>query len=140
MKTPAGRILALEENPMRIVELRQALVTPGHQLTNLSNFYNALDYMRDHEVDLIVCDVHLESASGFEFLKVLRNSRQLRHIAFVFYCINPSEFTKSFISSLRVAAEKLGAEGVIVMEEFDAARLCHEIEQYLPESVPRKCA
>jgi CheY-like chemotaxis protein len=140
MKTTAGRILALEENPIRIAELRQALVTPGHQLTNLANFYNALDYMQDHEVDLIVCDVHLESASGFDFLKVLRKSRKLKHIGFVFYCINPSEFTKSFISALRVAAEKLGAEGVIVMDDFDAQTLCREIEQHLPESVPRKCA
>jgi len=135
-----GKILALEENPARIAELRQALEFPGHHLVTQTNFYNALDYMRHHHVDLVICDVHLESASGFEFLRALNRNPQTANVPFVFYCINPSEFTKSFISGLRVAAAALGAEGVIMMDEFDAGTLCREIEKHLPVGLERKCA
>ena len=135
-----GHILSLEEDPKRVAEFELAIESPGHHLVNFESFFAALSYMNQHRVDMVLCDVHLEHASGFEFLKEIRNHPLGKNIPFLFYCIEPSDLTKSLVKSILVAADRLGATDVIVMERFKAGELCHEVEKYLPERIERKCA
>lgn len=136
----SGKILALEENDLRKAELKLALESPGHHLHSTESQYAALDYLKAHDVDLIICDVHLENASAFDFLRAVRAQQVSSRTPFVFYCIEPSTLTKSFVSSISVAAKKLGADDVIFLEQYNAGKLCTEVEKHLPAGVERKCA
>jgi CheY-like chemotaxis protein len=134
----SGHILALEKDAEDMVALKMALESPGHHLIAFKAFYEAVDYLENNQIDLIICNIHLRNGSSFEFLHESKSKRP--EVPFLFYCIAPSDLTKPFLHTLSQAAQRLGAEDVIFMEEFDPGELCRQIESHLPPNVPRKCA
>ncbi len=138
----SSRILTLEEDPVRVAELRQALDTPGHKLFSFSRTAKALDFLSSSQVDLILCDVHLETSSAFDFLKDVKEDQpSVSAPPFLFYCIEPSQLTAALCQKhLGPAAKKMGARGRVIIEDFDADIMCSSVEQYLPFGDTRKCA
>ena len=136
----SSRILTLEEDPVRVAELRQALEIPGHKLFSFSSTAKALDFLSSSQVDLILCDVHLETSSAFDFLKDVKKINRASGSPFLFYCIEPSQLTKPFARNILSAAKKMGARDVLFIEDFDADIMCTTVEQYLPFDNTRKCA
>ena len=136
----SSRILTLEEDPVRVAELRQALDTPGHKLFSFSSTAKALEFLSNSQVDLILCDVHFETSSAFDFLKEVKQINRASGSPFLFYCIEPSNLTKPFAKNILAAARKLGARDVLFVEDFDARGMCNTVEQYLAFPDARKCA
>ncbi|HEY9778113.1 MAG TPA: response regulator [Planktothrix sp.] len=136
----SGKILALEEDRKVAMELSQALETPGHHLIHMGDIGSAVECLQENHIDLVACDIHLRSISAFEFLKEAKSIPGKKDVPFVFYSIDPSEFTRALSASLREAAIKLGAADLIVLETFEATELCRAIERHLPAGIERRCA
>ena len=67
-------VLIVEDDPMVSAIVREyvehnAVLTP---VTALSNGQAALDYLQDHEVDLILLDYYMPKMNGLEFLSAIR--------------------------------------------------------------------
>ena len=107
----SSRILTLEEDPVRVAELRQALDTPGHKLFSFSSTAKALDFLSSSQVDLILCDVHLETSSAFDFLKDVKKINRASGSPFLFYCIEPSQLTKPFAKNILAPRLRRWARG-----------------------------
>ena len=67
-----ARILIVESEPATRTSLREHLTEGGHGVSVTGDVEEALDVMRTHEVDVVVCDVILPSVSGVDLLKRIK--------------------------------------------------------------------
>jgi CheY-like chemotaxis protein len=140
-KLPANdtyRILTLE-NPDNIEKLKEACKRAGHQVVPAITIEEAIAFLetKDH-VDIIVSAAHLEDESAFEFLKrVKAPDSHLKDVLFLMLCSEPGALGLLTSPAAQIAADVLGAEKYLLMQEFDADRLIQEIEKLLPP-IPSK--
>ncbi len=85
----SSRILTLEEDPVRVAELKTSIRHPGAQTFQFLEHSQGARLFVEQPVDLILCDVHLETLSAFDFLEDVKKSTERRGSPFLFYCIEP---------------------------------------------------
>lgn len=72
MKSPRGRILIVEDNRTLALGVRHALETEGYTVVHVVRGEEALERIERDRFDLIMLDLMLPGASGFEVLRGLR--------------------------------------------------------------------
>jgi DNA-binding NtrC family response regulator len=66
------KILIIDDDPAVREYLKEALSLEGHSVVSFVNGYDAIDYIKEHDVGLAYIDVKLPGIDGFETLKKIR--------------------------------------------------------------------
>ena len=74
LKTDTVRLLVVDDHQIVLDSLRLLLGSmPGMELTGmLNNSVDVLPFLAEHEVDILVCDLHMPRQSGLELTTALR--------------------------------------------------------------------
>ncbi|MBP1222457.1 response regulator [Flavobacterium sp. 1355] len=111
MKKPT--ILLIEDDELDIISVERSLkkIESEYELHTAYNGIEALRLLRDPNVglrpDVVLLDINMPRMNGIEFLKVIREDEQLKHLK-VFIMTTSSEIND------RSEAEKLGISGYII--------------------------
>lgn len=76
------RIVAVDNSPVNLVLVRSTLEPFGYRITTADSVKEALDLIRRDPPDLILSDLHMPDADGYDFLKIVKTDPQLRAIPF----------------------------------------------------------
>lgn len=68
------KILVVDDEENARLGLTRLLSQEGYQVDSVSNGYEALNYLREKEVNLIVTDINMPEMNGISFLKELNKS------------------------------------------------------------------
>ena len=68
------RILVVDDEENARIGLSRLLVKEGYIVDSVSNGFEALNYLRQQEVNLIVTDINMPEMNGIAFLKELNKS------------------------------------------------------------------
>jgi cellulose synthase/poly-beta-1,6-N-acetylglucosamine synthase-like glycosyltransferase/CheY-like chemotaxis protein len=71
-----GHVLAVDDDPMMLALLREAIEGAGHTVETVGSGPEALDNLSDHLPDLVIVDVNLPAMDGFELVARLRSQPQ----------------------------------------------------------------
>ena len=77
-----ARILAVDNSPVNLSLVRSTLEPFGYRVTTADSVKEALALLRRSPPDLILSDLHMPEADGYDFLKVVKADPQLRSIPF----------------------------------------------------------
>jgi DNA-binding response OmpR family regulator len=80
----AERILIVDDDPLLCNLLHMALGRAGFQTVEVYSGDAALDYLSEQPVDLILLDVMMADVNGFDTLRRLRATPDLRAIPVIF--------------------------------------------------------
>jgi DNA-binding response OmpR family regulator len=126
------RILFLDsiEN---IGQLKEAGKKAGYVVIGLTTIQEAMAFLlgKDH-VDVIVCAAHLEEESMFQFLKSVRDDETHQNSAFLILSLEPGSVGAQVDLSTARAGMALGADGYLIMPEFNPKELIAQIAKLKP--------
>jgi len=124
-------LLELQENSRQVV---QSLKESGHEVDVVETFTEATSLLhRQHKIDLIVSDVHLENGGNvFDFLRWIKRNPAMGETMFVMFSSKPTRAAKYLEDGIRVSARMLGAAMYITMENFDSDEFRKKIDSLLP--------
>ena len=74
MPKQAKRILVVDDEENARIGLSRLLSKEGFMVDSVSNGFEALNYLRQQEVNLIVTDINMPEMNGIAFLKELNKS------------------------------------------------------------------
>lgn len=74
MLRPAIRILLVDDEENARLALSRILSKEGYLVASVSNGFEALSYMREQDVNLIVTDINMPEMDGISFLKEVNKS------------------------------------------------------------------
>jgi CheY-like chemotaxis protein len=107
-------ILLVEDDYLDIINVQRAFkkLNVNHQLHTAHNGIDALSILRGEKgpkvtPDLILLDVNMPKMTGFEFLKILRDDRDLRNIKVFVLTTSAEDYDKD-------KARSLGVSGYII--------------------------
>jgi DNA-binding response OmpR family regulator len=75
MATRAQRILLVEDEPGLLNLLRTLLTPDGHDITTCTTGAEAIATLEDHEFDLVITDLGLPGADGWEVARAAKAKR-----------------------------------------------------------------
>lgn len=128
-----ARILTLLERPEVMVNVVGTLEHYGYQVYQATKFQDAMDILKQHEVDMIIADVHLQNGGSiFDFLRWVKGDPNMRDVPFICFSTEPQEVAKYLSDGVRIAARALGAARYITMEKFDEVEFRSELDWLLP--------
>lgn len=129
-----ARILALLEHPEAMELVTDCLEHFGHSVYRADKFQDAMEILRQREVDLIIGDVHLQNGgSVFDFLRWVKGDPHTHAVPFICFSTEPPEVPKYLSDGVRTAARALGAAKYMTMEHFDRRTFMEEIDWLLPQ-------
>lgn len=127
-------ILALLEHPEGMKLIANSLEEFGYAVFKSDKFQDAMEILRNNDVDLIIGDVHLQNGGSiFDFLRWVKGDPHMRAVPFVCFSAEPREVPRYLADGVRTAARALGAARYLTMEKFDKALFRAEIEWLLPQ-------
>lgn len=68
------RILVVDDEENARIGLSRLLINEGFLVDSVSNGYEALNYLRQQEVNLIISDINMPEMNGISFLKELNKN------------------------------------------------------------------
>ena len=68
------RILVVDDEENARIALSKILTHEGYEVGSAGNGYEALNYLRSKEVDLIITDINMPEMNGLAFLRELNRS------------------------------------------------------------------
>src|SRR6185437_16924825 len=90
-----AKILALLEHPEAMELVADSLEHFGHGVYRADKFQDAMEILRQREVDLIIGDVHLQNGGSiFDFLRSVKGDPHMRAVPFVCFSTEPAEVPK----------------------------------------------
>ena len=129
-----AKILALLEHPEAMELIADCLEHFGHVVYKADKFQDAMDILRQRQVDLIIGDVHLQNGGSiFDFLRWVKGDPYMHAVPFICFSTEPVEVPKYLSDGVRTAARALGASRYLTMENFDRASFRAEVEWLLPQ-------
>ena len=69
---PAATVLLVEDNPVNAIVARTELEQMGLQVAHAENGQLALDWLAEHEADLVLMDCHMPEMNGFDATRHIR--------------------------------------------------------------------
>lgn len=69
LQSQVKRILLVDDEENARMALSRLLAREGYLVDTVSNGYEALDHLREHEVNLIVTDINMPEMDGISFLR-----------------------------------------------------------------------
>jgi CheY-like chemotaxis protein len=82
------RVLLVEDHVDTAVALGRMLRSRGHDAQIASSVRAALDLLREHEFDLLLCDLGLPDGDGYELIKQVRSHSRIPAIALTGYAMS----------------------------------------------------
>lgn len=79
----AERILIVDDDALMCKLLHMTLSRDGYESHEVYSGPEALAYIEDHDVDLILLDVMMADVNGFEVVRRLKDNERSRHIPVV---------------------------------------------------------
>lgn len=77
------KILVVDDEENARLGLSRLLAREGYHVDSVANGNEALDYLRSHEVNLIVTDINMPEMNGITFLKELNKTQPLPNIIMI---------------------------------------------------------
>jgi len=77
------KILVVDDEENARLGLSRLLAREGFDVDSVANGYEALDYLRQNEVNLIVTDINMPEMNGITFLKELNKSHPLSNVIMI---------------------------------------------------------
>jgi hypothetical protein len=77
--------------------------------------------------------VHLESDDVFDLLRWTKGDNRHKHDPFIFFCVGPTDFTKTMSVGIEAAARVLGADAVLITDCFNADKFWSVVEPLLSQ-------
>ncbi len=133
-----GQILLLEEDKREFDQLRRCIESNGHNVWKTTNIPDALTFLNDYKVDLIISAINLENVDVFDFLGAVKINNKTQPIPFVFYSANKAQHERYATEIIRAAAKAMGARKYVLLNEFDSKKAWAEISEGLPDNVTRR--
>ena len=118
------RILVLDDNPTNLDVIRATLEPNGYEVLTTTDMKEALQLVATSRPDVILSDLYLPDASGFEFLMKMKEDKVLPRIPFIVIT------SQSWNSADRASALALGADKFI-KRPIEPAKLLREIAEAL---------
>jgi|SRR5215472_10926746 len=124
---PSGRvILVVDDVPANIALVEAALKPSGHRIVRARSVAEALGAAESDVPDLIICDVHMPEAGGFELIRTVKQSQRLGAVPFIFLSSTYwHDLDKSYGISLGAAK--------FLTRPIDPRQLLHEVDELLIE-------
>ena len=73
--TPRLRILAVDDDPIILLNTCEVLAEMGHEVLEAGSGARAIELAREHEIDLVISDFAMPGMSGAELVERLRRER-----------------------------------------------------------------
>lgn len=83
-ETPRGRVLIVDDTPVNLQLARWILEPRGYATVLAHDVAEALMVARREPLDLVLSDVHMPGADGFELLAAMQADPALRDVPFAF--------------------------------------------------------
>lgn len=119
-------ILIVDDSRSILALLEDMILTnvPDVRVFTCKNSMDALEYLKENRVNLIMLDIHMPVMDGFEFAKIIKSDSKTKMIPIIF--ITASSNTQEF-------AKKGFALGAIdyVQKPFDETLLANKINTYV---------
>jgi len=128
-----ARILAVDNSPVNLSLVRSTLEPFGYQVTTADSVKEALALVRRNPPDLILSDLHMPEADGYDFLKIVKTDPQLRSIPFAIISSTVWRETDPTVA-LSLGAAKF------ILRPIDPHELAAQVEDALagkPETVTK---
>jgi len=74
LPTSSKRILLVDDEENARIALSRLLTREGYIVETAANGFEALSYLREHDVNLIVTDINMPEMNGIEFLREVNSS------------------------------------------------------------------
>ena len=74
MPNNTKRILLVDDEENTRIALSRLLTREGYLVDTVANGFEALNHLREHDVNLIVTDINMPEMDGIEFLRELNRS------------------------------------------------------------------
>ena len=123
-------ILAVDNSPVNLSLVRNTLGPFGYRVITAAAVSEALALARKNPPDLILSDLHMPDADGYDFFEAVRTEPNLKSIPFVI--ISSTIWPESALSHTL----SMGVNGFI-LRPIDPQQLVAEIEACLAASRPR---
>lgn len=125
--TPRATVLVVDDAPEN-QELKRSILEPfGYEVLCAGTVADAMELVRQHPASLIVSDIGLPDASGFDLLRALKSEPELSRIPVIIITSSHPE------RSMQQAALRLGAARFLV-RPLDASDVLREVEACLAEA------
>lgn len=111
----SGSILVVEDEAVNRLLLERSLIADGLNTATAANGLEALDMLRSRHFDLVLLDIVMPMADGYEVLAEMREDPELRHVPVI--VISALEDMESVVRCI-----ELGAEDYL-LKPFDPALL-----------------
>ncbi len=77
------RILVVDDEENARIALSKILTREGYEVASACNGYEALDYLRGREVELIITDINMPEMNGLAFLRELNRSHPSSNVIMI---------------------------------------------------------
>lgn len=77
------RILVVDDEENARIALSKILTREGYDVASACNGYEALNYLREKEVELIITDINMPEMNGMAFLRELNHSHPASNVIMI---------------------------------------------------------
>ena len=77
------RILVVDDEENARIALSKILSREGYEVASASNGYEALNYLRGKEVELIITDINMPEMNGMDFLRELNRCHPASNVIMI---------------------------------------------------------
>lgn len=74
MGSATGKILIVDDEENARIGLSKLLAQEGYEVDSVGDGREALDFLRNHKVNLVISDIHMPGMNGMVFLRELSRS------------------------------------------------------------------
>jgi twitching motility two-component system response regulator PilG len=129
LDTLRGTILAVDDSPTIRKLVSMTMEGQGYRVVVASDGIEALAILKDEHPDLILCDVAMPKLDGYQLCKIIKNSKDTKHIPVVMLSGKDGLFDK-------VRGKMAGCANYIT-KPFEPDLLMSEVRKYVkPALIP----
>lgn len=98
------RILVADDNPGILKALKLRLEASGFEVIQVQDSYQALEFCRKHDPDLLLLDVNMPAGSGFSVHDRIKRTPEYRHVPVIYLTGDDRESVDQKAGALGAAA------------------------------------
>ena len=117
------RILLVDDEPMNVALLEAMMVSRGYEAIPATNGIDALDLIRQENIDLVLLDIMMPEMDGFEVCRRIKEDERLRDLPIIM-------LTALYSKQDRIKGIEAGAEDFI-SKPFDQGEVFARIKMLL---------
>ncbi|MBI5476860.1 MAG: response regulator [Ignavibacteriales bacterium] len=118
-------VLIIEDDKSLRIGLERILTKEGYKAYGAIDGMVGLDFLRNHQYDLVLLDIYLPRLNGMQLLRYIRQYKLAKHVIML-----------TAASELKIAQEaiKIGAEDILI-KPFDLRTLLNSMKRILAPEV-----